>query len=165
MEPPSGRRWALVVFGTPALLVGLVAAGYAGAFLVPGGPCHGGGDLAPPDADVTVATNGSAVSAVLTNGSLGGPTTDRVRVFVEDGESDRRIAREWIGSNGSLERGDTFTLTGSDTGFALSDRDRVTVRWYGVDPDVAGFCPNGRTFRDLADTRVENASVAIDTGS
>lgn len=162
MAEINDRRWILVVFGMPLVLLGLVLTGYAGLFVVPGGPCNGGGDLTPPDADVVVAANDSSVSAIVTNGTIGGETTDRVRVFLEDAETDRRVAREWTGESGSLSRGDRIAITEDRAGFSVTDRDLVTVRWYGTDPDVAGFCPNGRTFRDITVTRVENASIAIE---
>jgi hypothetical protein len=47
--------------------------------------------------------------------------------------------------------------------FSLSDPDVVTVRWFGVDPEVAAFCPNSRTFGDLTTTQVRNASVPVET--
>ena len=146
----------------PALLLALVGVLYVGAYAVPGAPCAGGGDLTAPDSQVTVAANDSAVLVVHTGGAdLGGPTTDRVVVAVDDAESERTHSVEWIGADGSVRQGETLTLRESDIGFAPSGRDTVTVRWYGNDPEVAGFCPNGRTFADLTVTRVENASVPI----
>lgn len=166
MPPAEGRQWALVVLGTPLLLLGLVLAGYAGLFVVPGAPCGGGGDLTVPQTDVVVASNGSAVTVVHTGSdAIGGPTTDRVVVAVRDAESGTATDRQWIGSTGSLSRGDSLTITQREAGFAFTDADEVTVRWYGSDPDVAGFCPNGRTFGDLTRTQLRNASIPVESGS
>jgi hypothetical protein len=163
MSSVDGRRWVVVVFGMPVLLLALVGVLYAGAYAVPGAPCAGGGELTAPPSQVIVAANDSAVFAVHTGGAdLGGPTTDRVVVAVNDAESERTHSTEWIGADGSVTQGETLTLRNSDIGFTPSDRDIVTVRWYGTDPEVAGFCPNGRTFADLTVTRIENASVPIE---
>jgi len=164
MPPVEGFRWVAVVFGMPALLLGIVGVAYAGAFVVPGAPCAGGGDISPPTTDVTVASNGSAVTAVHSGGdSIGGETTDRVLVAVDDTETRRSLSVRWSLANGSITEGDSVTLHERDMGFTLSDPDVVTVRWFGVDPDVAGFCPNGGTFGDLTTTQVRNASVPAET--
>lgn len=164
MPPVEGYRWAVVVFGMPALLLALVGVLYAGAYAVPGAPCAGGGDLTAPDSEVTVAANDSAVLVVHTGGeALGGSTTDRVVVAVDDAESERTYSTEWIGAGGSVTQGGTVTITASQIGFDPTDRDTVTVRWYGSDPEMAEFCPNSRTFADLTVTRIENASTPIGT--
>lgn len=164
MLPAKGSQWALVVFGTPLLLVGLVAVGYVGLFVVPGGPCHGGGDLTVPDSDVAVAFDGSTVTVVYADDRpLGGPTTDRVVIGVRDAETGDASSHQWIGSEERLVRGDSLTLSAQTVGFDLTDADEVTVRWYGVDRDVAGFCPNGRTFGDLRRVQLANASVLLGT--
>lgn len=162
MPPVEGARWALVVFGMPALLLGVVGVAYAGAYVVPGAPCTGSGDLAPPETDVTVAANDSTVVAVHSGGDdLGGATTDRVVVAVEDAESELSYTTEWVGASGSLREGGSLTVHERDLGFGASDRDVVTVRWYGNDPEVAGFCPNGRTLSDLRTVRIGNASAPV----
>jgi hypothetical protein len=164
MSDIDGRRWVLVVYGTPVLLLALVGVAGAGLFVVPGGPCHGTVDLSPPDAEVAVAANGSAVGAVLSGDrALGGETTDRVVVAVRDAESGRTASERWVGAGELLQPGSTLGFTNRSAGFPLTPRDTVTVRWYGVDPGVAAFCPNGRTFVDLARVRVENASTGVVT--
>lgn len=166
MADIEDRRWAIVVFGPIALLLGLVGLGYAGLFVVPGGPCASAGSVAPPSTEFAIASNGSAVFVVhVGNGTVGGETTDRVVVSIRNAESPDAASREWIGSDGTLDRGDTLTLSDSEIGFALSNRDRVTVQWYGIDPDVAAFCPNGRSYSELAVIRLENASTPIETDS
>jgi hypothetical protein len=166
MSDKGWRRWAIVVFGPVVLLIGLVALGYAALFLVPGGPCAGPGDLTAPAADFAVASNGSAVFVVhVGNGTVSGETTDRVVVSVRNAESPDTASREWIDGDGTIERGDTLRIPGDEIGFELSDRDRVTVQWYGVDPDVAEFCPNGRSYSELTVVLLENASTPIETSS
>lgn len=164
MADVTGRQWVLVVFGTPLLLLSAVLAGYTGLFVVPGGPCHGGGDLTIPDASPVVTANDSAVTVVHTGEeSLGGPTTDRIRVAVEDAETREATSRVWIEGAETAARGDSLTITEAEAGFTFSGRDTVTVRWDGKDPDVAGFCPNGRTLGDLTRTQLRNASIAVRT--
>lgn len=166
MADIEGRRWAIVVFGPVVLLIGLVALGYAALFLVPGGPCAGAEDLTAPAADFAVASNGSTVFVVhIGNGTVGGRTTDRVVVSVRNAESPDTASREWIDGDGTIERGDTLRIPGDEIGFDLSDRDRVTVQWYGVDPDVAEFCPNGRSYSELTVVRLENSSTPIEASS
>jgi len=164
MSDIEGRRWAIGVFGPIVLLVGVVVVGYVGLFLVPGGPCADTGDRTPPSADFAVASNGSAVVVAHTgNGTVGGATTDRVVVSVRNERSPDTASREWIGDGETIERGDTLTISAEGIGFELTERDRVTVQWYGIDPDVAGFCPNGRMYSELAAVRMENASTIIET--
>lgn len=166
MSDMGWRRWAIVVFGPAVLLIGLLALGYAALFLVPSGPCAGAGDLTAPAADFAVASNGSAVFVVhVGNGTVGGETTDRVVVSVRNAESPDTASREWIDGDGTIERGDTLRIPGDEIGFELSDRDRVTVQWYGVDPDVAEFCPNGRSYSELTVVLLENASTLVETSS
>ncbi len=166
MSDIRGRRWVIGVFGPITLLVGVVVVGYVGLFLAPGGPCTDSRDLTAPDAEFTVASNGSEVVVVHTgNGSVGGATTDRVVVSIRNEKSPDTTSREWIGGEGTIERGDTLTITAEEIGFELSDQDRVTVQWYGVDPDVADFCPNGRAYRELTVVRLENASTLLDPDS
>lgn len=164
MSDVDGRQWAIVVFGTPALLLALVAVVGGALFVVPGGPCHGTAALESPEASVTVTTNGSGVTAVVAGDRpLGGETTDRVVVAVQDAESDRTVREQWLDRGGRLEPGASLSITNRTAGFGITPRDTVTVRWYGVDPGVAGFCPNGRTFADLARLRVANASAPVAT--
>lgn len=166
MSDIEGRRWAIGVFGPIVLLVGVVVVGYVGLFLVPGGPCTDTGDLTAPDTEFTVASNGSAVVVIHTgNGSVGGATTDRVVVSIRNEKSPDTASREWVSSEGTIERGDTLAIPAEEIGFELSEQDRVTVQWYGVDPDVAGFCPNGRAYRELTVVRLENASTLVDTNT
>lgn len=160
MSDIDGRRWVVVVYGTPVLLLALVGVVGAGLFVVPGGPCHGTGDLSPPDAEVSVVANGSSVSAVVVGDRLGGDHTDRVVVAVDDAGTDRSASRRWLDGDGTLDPGARLTVTDRAAGFAITPRDVVTVRWYGADPGVAGFCPNGRTFVDLTRTSVANASAS-----
>jgi|GEM_PF-2572577 len=166
MSDIEGRRWAIGVFGPIVLLVGIVVVGYVGLFLAPGGPCADTADLTAPDAEFTVASNGSAVVVIHTgNGTVGGATTDRVVVSVRNGKSPDTASREWISGAGTIERGDTLTITAEEIGFELTEQDRVTVQWYGVDPDVAGLCPNGRAYRELTVVRLENASTLVETNT
>lgn len=164
MPPVEGARWAVVVFGMPAILLGIVGVAYAGAYLVPGAPCAGSGDLTPPESDVTIAANDSAILIIHSGGdSLGGATTDRILIAVDDAESEFTHSENWIDGSGSVSRGESVTIHERDMGFEPSDRDTVTVRWYGNDPAVADFCPNGRSFADLQTTQVGNASIPLRT--
>ncbi|MEF8975077.1 MAG: hypothetical protein V5A21_02465 [Halapricum sp.] len=166
MSDMRWHRWAIVVFGPAALLIGLVALGYVALFLVPSGPCAGPGDLTAPAGDFAVASNGSAVFVIhVGNGTVGGETTDRVVVSVRNAESPDTASRQWIDGDGTIERGDTLRISRDEIGFELSDRDRVTVQWYGADPDLAEFCPNGRSYSALMVVRLENASTPIETSS
>ena len=166
MSDIEGRRWVIGVFGPIVVLVVVVVVGYVGLFVAPGGPCADTEDLTAPDTDFTVASNGSAVVVVHTgNESVGGATTDRVVVSVRNQKSPDTASREWISAAGTIEHGDTLTITAEEIGFELTEQDRVTVQWYGVDPDVAGFCPNGRTYSELEIVTLENASTLLELDS
>ena len=158
MTSVDGRRWALVVFGPVVALCVLALAGYGALFVVPGGPCHGGGDLSAPASQIEIAATDSSVLAVHVGGdSLRGATTDRVVLVVRDADSPTAASARWSAEN------ETVGLSETAAGFAFDDRDTVVVQWYGKDPDVAGFCPNGRTLVTLAGSEIGNASVPIET--
>lgn len=160
MSSVDGRRWAVVVFGPPAFLIILALVGYGLVFVVPGGPCHGAGDLSAPQSEIAIAANDSAVAATHVGGDpLESETTDRVVLFVQKPGTDTTAATDW-----SVDEsvGSSVTLTESEAGFSFEDRDIVAVRWYGTDPGVAGFCPNGQTMRSIAGTDIGNASALIE---
>ncbi|QCC52505.1 hypothetical protein [Halapricum salinum] len=158
MAPVEGRRWALVVFGPVVALIVLALVSYGALFAVPGGPCHGGGDLTAPQSQIEIAATDSSVLAVHVGGdALDSETTDRVVLVVRDADSPTAASTRWPVENG------TVRLSETEAGFAFDERDTVRVRWYGKDPDVAGFCPNGRTIETLAARSVGNASVPIGT--
>jgi hypothetical protein len=159
MAPDEGRRWALVVLGPPLLLFVLAIAGYILLFAVPGSPCHGAGDLTAPQSDVVIAANDTAVTATHVGGEpLDGASTDRVVLAVRKAGSDTTTSTQWVVEDSV---GSTVTLTERQAGFQFDDSDVVSVRWYGKDPDVAGFCPNGRTISRLAGSEVGNASTVV----
>jgi len=158
MPPIEGRRWAIVVFGPVLALLVLALVGYGALFVVPGGPCHGGGDLTAPQSQIEIAATDSSVLAVHVGGdSLHGATTDRVALVVRDADSRAAASARWATGNR------TVNLSEGDAGFSFDADDRVSVQWYGDDPDLAGFCPNGRTIVALAGSSVGNASVPIET--
>ncbi|MFW6018803.1 MAG: hypothetical protein ACOCPX_08270 [Halapricum sp.] len=159
MPEITGWRWVVVVFGPVALLVGFVALVYAGLFVVPGAPCGGTATVEAPTAEFDISTNGSAVTATYVgNGTLGGPETDRIVLAVRNADSPETASREWV-SDGTLSRGDSVTIPPSEIGFALSERDRITVEWYGSDPDQPGVCPNDNRYAELTTVRLANAST------
>lgn len=160
MPPVKGRRWALVVFGPPLLLFAVAIAGYVGLFAVAGAPCHGAGDLTAPQSEVVIAANDSAVTATHVGGEPPDrASTDYVVLVVRKAGTDTTASTRW-----TLDEriGSSVTLSEAAAGFAFDDRDVVSVRWYGKDPDVAGFCPNGRTISRLAGSEVGNASSVIE---
>lgn len=166
MTDVDGRQWAVVVFGPVVVLIALVAVGYAGLFVVPGAPCAGAGGLSPPPSAFAVTSNGSSVTVVhVGNRSVGGPSTDRIAVSIRNAETPKAVGKTWIGSGETLSRGDSITIAAREIPFSLTDRDRVSVQWYGVDPDKPGFCPNGRAFHEVTVVTLENASLAIRTGT
>lgn len=158
MAPVEGRRFALVVFGPVAALLVVAGVGYGALFVVPGGPCHGGGDLTAPESRIEISATDSSVLATHLGGDpLYGETTDRVALIVRDADSPTAASTHWPAEN------ETVRLFETEAGFAFDDRDTVLVRWYGKDPDVGGFCPNGRTMEALDGSTVGNASIAIET--
>lgn len=164
MPPVEGRRWALVVLGPAGILIGIALIGYLGLFVAPGAPCAGADSVVPPSAEFAVASNGSGVTVIhVGNERVGGPTTDRIVVSVQNTESPDIVSREWIDSDGSLDPWDSLTIAADDIDFPLSKRDRVTVQWYGIDRGVAEVCPNGRTYSELESVRLENTSMVIET--
>jgi hypothetical protein len=160
MSPVEGRRWALVVLGPPLFLIALAIAGYAVLFMVPGGPCHGAGDLTAPQSEIVIAANDSTVSATHVGGEpLDGAATDYVVLAVRKAGTDTTASSRWD-LDGGVES--SVTLSEAQAGFQFEDSDVVSVRWYGKDPNVAGFCPNGRTISRLAGSTVGNASAVIE---
>ncbi|QSG08868.1 hypothetical protein HSR122_1474 [Halapricum desulfuricans] len=161
MAEVTGRRWAVVVFGPVALLLGGVVLAYAGLFVVPGAPCGGTGTVEAPTAEFTVSTNGSAVTATYVGkDTVGGPGTDRIVVSVRSATSPDAASREWISDDETLSRGDSVTVPPGDIGFELSGPDRVTVEWYGSDPGQPELCPTGNRYVELTALRLENVSTS-----